>query len=395
MKLKSEVALSLLNRMLPPIVMLAALSIVEGQLDALSFGHFLVLYSVYMWVLTCLYQWKKNSLIRFISNEREDLVSVSVLFFVVFSFVAFPVVFYFSGVTLLGFIVSLSVVSSGMLFFNGALLRMQGGNKTFLLTDTLSNVLRWILLIPVCFLFDSLEAAFLAFFLGISTGLVLQLRSISFPEFRQSLVTLASVKEYFLVVLPLFMLGFSSAAFIYADRFFQSFENDAAFILASTIATQSVSIVCGALVMVVFPRLALSFRDNKVEFYRQWALLNKFSVLVILTAMPAVLLGVFVIDLFFNVSFERNPYYTVSMLAVAHSLYYMIHFLSLPMLIIGKQFFVTILLFIGFIVFCFLSYLGADVLIAKVICMVAMSILMFANSIRYLKIHNFSLSGSI
>ena len=90
--------------------------------------------------------------------------------------------------------------------------------------------------------------------------------------------------ETIVVVFPLFLLGFSSAAFIYADRFFQSFENDAAFILASTISTQSVSIVCGALVMVVFPRLALSFRDNKSGFSKQWTLLNRFVFLTVLTA---------------------------------------------------------------------------------------------------------------
>lgn len=395
MKLKSEIVLSLLNRMLPPVVMLGALSIMENQLDALGFSSFLVLYSVYMWVLTCFYQWKKNSLIKFISNKSEDLISVSIVFLVVFSLLVFPIVFLFSGVTLVGFIVSMSVIASGMLFFNGALLRMQGGNKTFLLTDTLSNVLRWILILPVCFLFDSLEAAFLAFLAGVSIGLFLQLRSVSFPVFRQELVSLSAVKEYLVVVFPLFLLGFSSAAFIYADRFFQSFENDAAFILASTISTQSVSIVCGALVMVVFPRLALSFRDNKSGFAKQWSLLNRFVFLTVLTAMPAMILGVLVIEIFFNVSFEHNPYQTVSILAIAHSLYYVIHFLSLPMMIIGRQLFVTVLLFIGFLSFCFLSYIGLDVLVAKVFCMGTMSIIMFLQSFRYLQFYNSGLSGSV
>ncbi|WAL80254.1 hypothetical protein [Shewanella sp. DAU305] len=381
MNLRIEFVLSLLNRALPPLLILGSISIFEKVLSGVEFTNYLLMYSFLMWVISCFFQSQKNSIIKLCVARNKVNERVSVLYFYLVSLVSFFLVLFFYPV-FEALVLIIVIIVNGALYFFGAHLRLQAKTFLFILTDTLAQVFKWLLAIAFVYFFSSVESVFIGFFLGAVAFVYLQYLNVDIDG------DICNVKrvdfyEYLKNIIPLLLLDLGISGFIYADRFFQQIESTSTFIIASTISTQSVSIVAGTILMMIYPKISISYHHDRNKFLHLWKLTIKFSFFLILSALPAISLGNWVISLLYNVEFKHDPIYLITSLSLSHAIYYVFMCLAIPLIIVGQQIRVGVILLFSLFLYLFFVFTFAieEVLIVKLILMSSVTLVLFFYSI--------------
>ncbi|WP_457934127.1 hypothetical protein LOS73_18725 [Pseudoalteromonas sp. SCSIO 43210] len=333
MNLKKEIYLSFFNRALPPLLMFFSFAYYGRKISSESFELFLLDFSLVMWVVTFLFQSQKNAVIKLCVNK--EIITTSFIFFIFSVLVSFLIIAVFKGGVNF-FSVWLLTLALGFVYYFGAYLRVTGNTSAFLKADTLSIILRWVFAFFSVFLFESGEFIFLSLAIGIFFVYGFHfLFSNIICDLRVDYISFKKIKIYVNNIVPLVFLDLAIAAYIYCERFMQQSEPKSNFILMSTLSTQSISLICGVIMMVVYPRLSKMHKSNPKEFISYWKKIIKLSPFFILSVLPIVALGPFLMQHFFLV--HEVKLLNFILLGLSHSLYFIFILIGTPLIIVGEQ----------------------------------------------------------
>lgn len=263
MKVGGEFFLMAVNRGLAPISMFFAFSMFQRQLSPESFSTFLVLFSFAQWFLTFGYQWQKNIAVKYWSlGYLEFSIRQYVLTSLFLGIVFLLVSFLFVGDVYWG--AAIFMVLCGGTYALGISVRMQGYIKMYAVLDAMTQVLRWFVAVLVVFVSSNLDDVFF----GMSVFLFLVLARY-YWKLSPKLLWRGSGQcygsSYYKLALYMMVFDLSAAGLLYIDRVYSS---DSDYILASSVGAQFVSVLLGAIVSVMYPRLSIQFQKSGAD--RTW-----------------------------------------------------------------------------------------------------------------------------
>lgn len=359
---KSELLLSLVNRAIQPAATYITLVGLGRILPIEEFNNYLISITVAMWAISSLFQWQKNATIRFFDHSDKDLTLYA-------SSAAVSAIIAILAISIANFLdprVSLSttlfIITTGLTYILGALLRSLGKTNTFLITDTLLGTLKWAFGIFFAFLFLSNNATFIALAIGaaaLAVALYIPLYKQGYSIRVPSINDIKNAKGLFYFGMYLIIIDFCGSGLMYIDRFWiKESALSANYIISSNIGNQIASVILGAFLMVAYPRISKSYKDNTnwQATYRLY--LKKFPLCALACCVISFIASPILIGLI-NHSPNTSPYLAVSFTA-AQCAYYLVALLSIPYFITLKPIYpaifngTTFLLFAG-VGFCFFS----------------------------------------
>lgn len=253
-----------MNRTAAPVALFFATAIFARLLTPQEFTQFLIRFSAAQWAVAAIYQWQKNCVVRFWHVERYNGIAKAILTLSTVGLLAFAAVSHLLGLNLLAPTAAIYASLVGLLYFFGATSRMSGRVNTYTITDTVSQPVRWVVAVCVTLLFADADLLFI----GLAVTLIPAVVVLALATEKPKAEAKESLKAFPFIITAgsMALFDFSAAAFMYADRLY---IRDADYIVYSTVGAQAASIILGAYVSVVFPRVsaAAAKGDNWVELY--------------------------------------------------------------------------------------------------------------------------------
>lgn len=352
---KAELFLSLVNRAIQPAATYITLVGLGRLLSTDAFNSYLISITVAMWAISSLFQWQKNATIRFFDHTNKDLTLYvsSALISSIIAIIALLLARYLDNRVSLSTL--LFIIATGVTYILGALLRTLGKTNTFLLTDTILGSFKWALGILAAFLFTSTSATFTALAAGatiLAIALYIPLHkhgySIRLPTFSD----IKKAKDLFHFGIYLIIIDFCGSGLMYIDRFWINESSlSANYIVSSNIGNQIASVLLGAFLMVAYPRISKSYKDNTNWQATYKSYLMYFPLCAIFCCLISFIASPYLISLI-NGSTNSSPLLAVTFTA-AQSAYYLVALLSIPYFVILKPIYpaffngFTFLLFAG------------------------------------------------
>jgi O-antigen/teichoic acid export membrane protein len=353
----SELFLSLINRAAQPAATYVTLVVLGRILPTDEFSNYLISITVAMWAISSLFQWQKNATIRFFDHSEKDL-TIYASSAVISALIALFAIFITNwldprvSVSTLFFI-----ITTGLTYILGALLRSLGKTTTFLVTDTLGN-LRWAFGMLAAFIFLSSNSTFIALSVGgalLAIALFIPLQKKGYFIRPPKQADIKNTKNLFQFGMYLIIIDFCGSGLMYIDRFWITDSVlSANYIISSNIGNQIASVILGAFLMVAYPRISKSYKDNNdwQATYRSY--LKKFPLCAVFCCLISFVASPFLISLI-NDTLDPSPYLSVSFTA-AQCAYYLVALLSIPYFITLKPIYPATFNFIAFIMYTSIGF---------------------------------------
>lgn len=355
---KSELFLSLVNRAIQPAATYFTLVGLGRLLPPEEFNSYLISITVAMWAISSLFQWQKNATIRFFDHSNKDLTLYlsSALISALIAIVALLIAHYFDDRVTLSTI--LFTIATGVTYILGALLRALGKTNTFLFTDTILGTLKWTLGIASAFLFISNSATFTALAFGsvaLAIALYIPLHQYGYSIRLPKISDLKKAKDLFHFGIYLIIIDFCGSGLMYIDRFWINESSlSANYIISSNIGNQIASVILGAFLMVAYPRISKSYKDNAnwQATFRSYLLYFPFC--AFFCCLTSYIASPHLISII-NGSSNPSPLLALSF-TVAQSAYYLVALLSIPYFITLKPIYPAILNSSAFVIFAGIGF---------------------------------------
>lgn len=395
---RTEFLLSLINRGATPVFNYLALVVLGRILDGPAFENYLVLMTIAMWWVAGCFQWQKNAVIRFFSNWEEQRSVFLKVFLVVFG-VSSALIASISG---LFFDVRAWNLLPFVLFFGlnnlvGPVLRVWGYIPQYNFFEIMGGGLRWVFGIMIVLVWRDPVKIFWGLSLGIMISVMAQVifceRRVKRREIPHRKGGGEQVNAAILIKFGGFLMiaDFFSSGLMYVDRLVMADWGDSVlYIVSSNIGNQIVSVVCGAFLMVVYPRTVSNYKNGGEWKKTYFGYLKKFPMVVGACLVIGVCLGPVAVKLVrpgIDFSYELLVFFIT-----CQSLYYLTVLIGMPMIILNMTRWNAILNMFMFIIYSGLIYTvshyaktGMSLLLCKSVVYIFGSLLISMVTVAYFK----------
>jgi len=355
-KRKTELFLSLINRATIPVATFLSLIIFARTLPADEFNGYLISMTVATWSIATAFQWQKNTVIRLFDPREKSTTKYFAVAFLTAA-ASTVVIFAYSYIDQrISSLVAVFVITTGLTYVLGGILRSSGRTFAFLTTETLFTLVKWTLGATAAYFFISTDAIFIGLAIGTSLACTIAFSIIikdGYSLFQEKTSALEIRKilgfGFFLAINDFFGSGL-----MYVDRlWFSDATVSESYIIASNIGNQISSVIMGAFLMVVFPRISTQYKSGgawEASFKKYLKLFPGFA----LTCCAASYFGAPYLIEFIKPSLYEIPHLAI-LVTVSQCCYYLLVFLSIPYLITMRPKTPTLIIALSFILFLILG----------------------------------------